>query len=158
MRTQHNDTETEFCKSSQLMHKPISSNIMLSLVFDTVKLVERFRDSCKKIEPLQKGSLCIVRDEASGLVFTGATKAKAIGIPCLERTAYEITVMRLGKEFHGKIDKCNQTFRNCINTNDPTHRSPPPWFQKLQESRTAIRQHLPEISLHTGNVISDVQE
>ncbi|KAL9592121.1 MAG: hypothetical protein Q9179_007033 [Wetmoreana sp. 5 TL-2023] len=90
----------------------------------------------------------IVRDRATGLVFTGATKAQAIGIARLEKLAYDITVMRLGKKFREDIDKCNTTFAKIRNDNlTDRPKSAPPWFKDLIAPSAAIQNDLPDVPI-----------
>ena len=136
---------------------PIALNVTLNLVFDTAAIVRRFDTSHKEIKKMwcdpktecrwRPKTIAIIQDKATGLVFTGASKATAVGIPPLEIVAYNINVIRLGKKFREKFDKCNDTFRSYLDLANTKTERPPDWFKKLQKSSTDIRQHLPKISI-----------
>ena len=89
------------------------------------------------------------------MVFTGATKAQAVELPQLEKAAYNITVMRLGKKFHEEIDKCNEKFRDRIQYLDTGNGHPPDWFRKLTESNTTIQQDLHKIPIFQASTNTD---
>jgi hypothetical protein len=149
MRTECEHTMTEFCKSSYLINKPISSNITLILVFDTAEITLRFYKSHNKIEKQYEdasveqswhpATIAIVQDKTTRLVFTGATKAQAVGIPELQAVGYNTTVMRLGKKFRKEIDKSSGLFESSIRYDDRENDRPPHWFKNLPMSSTTFQ-------------------
>lgn len=140
-------------------------NITLNLVFNIAATVSRFNVSNDKISKRccypraeccwRPKTIAIAQGKATGLVFTGASKAIAAGIPPLEKLAYGITVKRLGKEFRQQIDKCNVDFISCLFFYDTEKEDPPPWFKKLQKSSITIRQYLPKIPIFHASTNTD---
>ena len=81
-------------------------------------------------------TIVIVQDKATGWAFTGASKAQAVGIPAMQRVAYNITVRRLGRKFRWEIDKCNEEFKSLLTNQHIESNKPPHWFRELKESCT----------------------
>lgn len=143
-QTDYESTMIEFCKSGYLFNKPMSSNITLILVFDIANIHSQFVTSREKIQKKCRGAsvdqswhpatIAIIRDKATGLVFTGATKAQASDIRELREVGYQTTVKRLGKKFQAEINKCSQGFHSSIKYDDNGGDRPPHWFKNLTTS------------------------
>ena len=93
-------------------------------------------------------TIVIVQDEATRAVLTGASKPLAIGIPALERAAYNLTAMRLGKDFRQQVDICSEKFEKVIQ--DPSGEKYQPSGHQGPAHRRQVRERSGPSTTATG--------
>lgn len=106
-----------------------------------LKVRGKFEGSASPAQSWHPATIVIVQDKATRWAFTGASKAQAVGIPALQRVAYNITVRRLGRNFQREIDKCNEEFKSRLTNQHIESNTPPHWFRELKESKIPIFQN-----------------